>query len=66
MTAKVFRSGNSQAVRLPKELQFPEGTKEVMISQQGEQLILEPLQPEEWPEDFWRAFEGMPADFQPR
>ncbi|HEY4563477.1 MAG TPA: type II toxin-antitoxin system VapB family antitoxin, partial [Thermoanaerobaculia bacterium] len=40
-TAKVFQSGNSQAVRLPKELRFPPEVKEVAIRRQGDRLILE-------------------------
>ena len=39
-TAKIFRSGNSQAVRIPKEFQL-EGT-EVEIQRRGETLILRP------------------------
>lgn len=35
---KVFRSGNSQAVRLPKEFQFD--VDEVEILKQGEDIIL--------------------------
>ena len=30
-TAKVFKSGNSQAVRIPRELQLPAGEQEVEI-----------------------------------
>ena len=41
-TAKLFMSGRSQAVRLPKEFRF-EGT-EVRISKIGDKVILEPLQ----------------------
>lgn len=39
-TAKVFRSGNSQAVRIPKEFHL-EGA-EVEIRRQGGSLILRP------------------------
>ena len=63
-TAKVFRSGNSQAVRLPKEFRFPEGTEEVAIRRQGTRLILEPVRNEEWPDDFWSAFGEMSPDFE--
>jgi len=63
-TAKVFQSGNSQAVRLPKELRFPPEVKEVAVRRQGDRLILEPVERQEWPEDFWRAFEGMSPDFE--
>jgi antitoxin VapB len=36
--AKVFRSGNSQAVRLPKEFRFK--AKEVEIFRRGDEVIL--------------------------
>ncbi|MDP9119931.1 MAG: type II toxin-antitoxin system VapB family antitoxin [Acidobacteriota bacterium] len=39
--AKLFRSGGSQAVRLPKEYRF-EGQDGVLIYRQGERVILEP------------------------
>lgn len=64
VTAKIFWSGNSQAVRLPKEFRFPPDTEEVEIQSEGGRLVLAPVQREEWPEDFWKAFEGMPADFE--
>jgi antitoxin VapB len=38
--AKVFRSGNSQAVRLPKE--FRVNASEVEISREGDAIILRP------------------------
>jgi antitoxin VapB len=63
-TAKIFWSGNSQAVRLPKEFRFPEGIDEVEISRAGEVLTLRPVPRAEWPASFWSAFEGMPEDFQ--
>ena len=44
-TAKLFWSGRSQAVRLPKEYRF-EG-KEVRIRRHGDAVILEPV-PEDW------------------
>jgi len=37
-TAKVFRSGNSQAVRIPREFQFD--TDEVEIERRGNEIIL--------------------------
>ena len=37
-TAKVFRSGNSQAVRLPKEFRFK--SKEVEIFRRGSDIVL--------------------------
>lgn len=38
--AKVFRSGNSQAVRLPKEFRFD--VEEVEVSREGDAVILRP------------------------
>ena len=39
-TAKIFRHGGSQAVRLPKEFRF-EGT-EVSIERRGDEVVLKP------------------------
>lgn len=44
-TAKVFWSGRSQAVRLPKEYRFDE--KEVRIRRHGATIVLEPV-PTDW------------------
>jgi len=38
--AKIFQSGNSQAVRLPKEFRFD--TSEVEIFREGDKVILRP------------------------
>lgn len=43
-TAKLFKTGRSQAVRLPKEFRF-EG-KEVRIRRMGRGVLLEPIQPD--------------------
>jgi antitoxin VapB len=40
-TAKIFWSGRSQAVRLPKDFRF-EGS-EVLIRREGESIVLEPV-----------------------
>ena len=44
-TAKIFWTGRSQAVRLPKEFRFD--TAEVRIRRHGNSVILEPA-PENW------------------
>jgi antitoxin VapB len=50
--AKIFWSGRSQAVRLPKEFRLD--AKEVAIHREGDTLVLEPIDPnpksfeEEW------------------
>jgi antitoxin VapB len=38
----VFQSNRSQAVRLPKDVAFPEGTKEVTILRDGKRRVIVP------------------------
>jgi antitoxin VapB len=52
-TAKLFMSGRSQAVRLPREFRF-EGT-EVRISKVGDKVTLEPLKKRPFDAAAWRA-----------
>lgn len=54
--AKIFWTGRSQAVRLPKEFRF-EGS-EVQISREGERVILEPVQAEgDWVDEIAGKFD---------
>ncbi len=39
-TQKLFRNGGSQAVRIPKEMNF--NTDEVLLHREGDRLIIEP------------------------
>ncbi|HUK39601.1 MAG TPA: type II toxin-antitoxin system VapB family antitoxin [Candidatus Acidoferrales bacterium] len=58
-TAKVFRSGNSQALRLPKKFRFK--SKEVEIFRRGDEIVLR-----EKTGLMRRAFDliaGLPDDF---
>ena len=41
-TAKIFRNGRSQAVRIPKDFAF-EGVTELTVQKLGPKLILEPV-----------------------
>ena len=59
MRAKVFKSGNSQAVRLPKEFQID--AKEVHIIRQEGDLILRPVQ-KTW-EDYFEHGRRFSEDF---
>lgn len=57
-TAKIFKSGNSQAVRLPKEFRLD--ATEVEIYRRGDEIVLREL-----PRDLAGAFEilcAMPDD----
>jgi antitoxin VapB len=64
LRAKVFWTGRSQAVRIPKEMRF--STPEVTVRREGRRLILEPLDiPRDakgWPTSFW-ALAGSEPDF---
>ena len=39
---KLFKSNRSQAVRLPKEVAFPDSVKEVTIVRDGARLVITP------------------------
>ncbi len=43
MQTRVFKSGNSQAVRIPKELNFPDTLQDVEIERRGNELVIRPL-----------------------
>ncbi len=57
--ARVFRSGNSQAVRLPKEFRFQ--VKEVEIARRGREVVLR--EPSRNLAQAFGALASMPADF---
>ncbi|MVN85234.1 AbrB/MazE/SpoVT family DNA-binding domain-containing protein [Deinococcus sp. HMF7620] len=56
--SRTFKSGNSQAVRIPQELQLPYG--EVEIVRRGRELIITPVQAQDGLAVFQAltAFEG--------
>jgi antitoxin VapB len=59
-TARVFKSGNSQAVRLPKEFRFK--AKEVEVFRRGDEVVLR-----EKPANMAKAYElilGLPDDLE--
>lgn len=43
MRTRVFQSGNSQAVRIPKELQFERLDVEYEIKREGDHIIVSPV-----------------------
>lgn len=55
--AKIFKNGNSQAVRLPKEFRFDGG--EIFVRRDGDSVVLYPKPKMTWG-DFFRSFEPMP------
>jgi len=56
-TAKVFWSGRSQAVRLPKQFRF--NTPEVRIRRHGTAIILEPVAQD------WTWLDGITGPLDP-
>ena len=60
--ARVFWTGRSQAVRLPKEMRF--STPEVTVRREGRAVILEPFEVRRdakgWPLDFWSLAGAAP------
>ncbi len=58
--AKVFMSGRSQAVRLPKAFRF--NTTEVTVEKVGNALVLRPKLTEK--EAWWAEMDKVLADFQ--
>jgi antitoxin VapB len=58
-TAKLFKNGRSQAVRLPRDFRL-KGT-EVKIRKEGERVILEPIEKTKWPDGFWDIFKPDPG-----
>ena len=57
--AKLFMTGRSQAVRLPKEFRF--AGESVLVRREGRAVILEP---DGWPEGWVESFAGISSDFE--
>jgi antitoxin VapB len=59
---KLFKSNRSQAVRIPKDLAFPDNIRDIMIRRSGNTLIITPI------ENFWDDFfdHGPEPDFPER
>lgn len=57
---KLFKSNRSQAVRLPKDIAFPEGMKDVEITKIGSKRVIVPAN-QSW--DDWFEGPGVSKDF---
>jgi antitoxin VapB len=53
--ASLFRSNRSQAVRIPKDMEFPEGVKKVYVRKDGAALVVTPISA------FWDEFFARPG-----
>lgn len=58
-TARVFKSGNSQAVRLPREFRF--ASEEVEIYRRGDEVILREKRSS--PAEVFQLLASLPDDF---
>lgn len=58
--ATIFTNNKSQAVRIPKALEFPEGVKKVVVVSIGDARLIAPAGTS-W--DSWFDGEGVTADF---
>lgn len=54
-TASLFKSNRNQAVRIPKDMEFPEGVKNVYISKEGQTITVTPVN------DFWDELFSRPG-----
>ena len=59
--AKIFKSGNSQAVRLPKEFRFD--VKEVEIFRRGDEVVLRKRKRKRNLIRALKSLQAMPDDF---
>jgi virulence-associated protein VagC len=57
--AKVFKSGNSQAVRLPRAFRFPDGVTVVTVARDGNRLVLEAPKRKDFSARFWKALGSL-------
>ena len=57
---KIFKNNRSQAIRLPKEVAFPESVKDVEITAIGNKRVIAPAS-QSW--DEWFNDPGVSTDF---
>jgi antitoxin VapB len=53
--AALFKSNRNQAVRIPRDMEFPEGVKQVYLFKDGQVLTVIPVS------DFWDDFFNRPG-----
>jgi antitoxin VapB len=61
-TAKLFKNGRSQAVRLPKEYRFNSDEGDVIIKRLGKAIVL--ISKSELKDVFLSSLEKFPEDFE--
>jgi antitoxin VapB len=55
-TVSIFRNNRNQAVRLPKDFEFPPGVTELAIEKDGDTITLRPVRPS------WQSFFAIPVE----
>ena len=64
METRVFKSGNSYAVRIPKPF-YASGEASVYIKKlPGGKLLVSPRSKAAWPTGFFASFGDLPSDFE--
>ncbi len=58
--SKLFWTGGSQAVRLPKAMRL--AGSEVMVSRKGTAIVIKPAKEQKSWDGFWEAFEPLIGD----
>lgn len=66
VTTRVFKAGNSQAVRIPQALAYDASVKEVEIIRQGDQLIVQPKRPASTMAELMAVLDALPRPDKPR
>ena len=56
--SRVFKSNRSQAVRIPKDLAFPDHVKDVIVRRSGNDIIITPS------DTFWDDFFAQGANLE--
>ena len=62
MMSRIFKSGNSMAVRIPKELAFANAAQDVEIERKGDTLVIRPVAQRSLV-GAMKAFAAFPAGF---
>ena len=62
MLSRIFKSGNSQAVRIPKELAFDADQQDVEVMRQGEALVIRAVSQQSLG-GVMKAFAAFPQSF---
>ncbi|GAA0533108.1 antitoxin VapB [Rhizomicrobium palustre] len=60
LVSRVFKSGNSQAVRIPAELAFASNDMEVTVTRRGDELVIAPRRPSV--EEMFAKLRALPED----